>query len=219
LSANQVALAAEIVKGELRAEHVLGLRRELAHRSKNILAVVQSIIRQTAKSSLDDELRTLLQRIEGLGRTHDLMVEVEWQGIPFAELARSHLGPFVVDPAQLTTSGPAVALTPSAAQHFGLALHELASNAIKYGALSVASGHVELTWKVAATEADSLLHVTWVEKAGPRVGVPGRRGFGCLVLGRVTPQSLDGEAQLIFDPRGIIWHMTCPAENAILVSS
>jgi two-component sensor histidine kinase len=83
---------------------------------------------------------------------------------------------------------------------------------------SACSGRTELTWKVEATESDSLLRITWMEKAGPHVGAPGRRGFGCLVLGRVTPQSLDGEAQLIFDPRGLIWHMTCPAENAILVS-
>ena len=214
----QASLAAELVQHELREEHVLGLRRELAHRSKNILAVVQSIIRQTTKGSDDHELRALLQRIHGLGRTHDLIVKVDWQGIPFAELVEHHLRPFIADPRQLAMSGPDIALTPSAAQHLGLALHELATNAIKYGALSVSGGRVELAWSVEASELDSTLHFIWLEKAGPQVGVPGQRGFGCLVLERVTPQSLDGEAQLNFDTLGLAWHMTCPAENAILVS-
>jgi two-component sensor histidine kinase len=215
----EASLAAELVQRELREEHVLGLRRELAHRSKNMLAVVQSIVRQTTKDSHDHDLRALLQRIEGLGRTHDLIVGVEWQGIPIADLVERHLGPFLANPSQLTMSGPEIALRPSAAQHLGLALHELATNAIKYGALSVSGGRVELAWSIAAAELDSSLHITWVEKAGPQVGARSQRGFGCLVLERVTPQSLDGEAQLNFDTLGLAWHMTCPAENAILVSA
>jgi two-component sensor histidine kinase len=146
-----------------------------------------------------------------------LIVEVEWQGIPIVELVEKHLGPFIANSRQLTTAGPEIALTPPAAQHLSLALHELATNAIKYGALSIPRGRVELAWSIEAVELDSSLHVTWVERAGPQVGAPGQRGFGCLVLERVTPQSLDGEAQLNFDTLGLAWHMTCPAENAVLI--
>jgi two-component sensor histidine kinase len=173
-------------------------------------------MRQTTIGSPLDALAPLQRRIDGLGRTHDLIVDVDWDGVPFALLAQSHLSPYIATTSQVAIRGPDISLTPTAAQHIGLALHELASNALKYGALSVRGGRVRFEWSIETLGDERLLQVKWTERSGPVVTMPPRRGFGCLILERVAPQSLDGHATLHFIGEGVAWEMNCPAENAML---
>lgn len=143
-------------------------------------------------------------------------MEKDWQGVALKQLVQSHLAPFLVSASQLEVAGPELLLTPSAAQHLGLALHELATNAIKYGALSIRAGRVRLLWAVEGEDEDATLRVRWSEHAGPRVSPPAAPGFGCLVLQRVAPQSLEGQSTLQFARNGLTWDMSCPADNALV---
>jgi two-component sensor histidine kinase len=107
--------------------------------------------------------------------------------------------------------GPKLRLNPAAAQAIGLALHELATNAGKYGALSIDAGHVDISW---GTDGDTLT-MSWTERAGPPVSVPNRRGFGTIVMEPMTERSLGGKVTLDYEPSGVTWRLTCPATNAL----
>ena len=130
-------------------EHLRLLMRELTHRSKNLLAMIQAIARQTARyaGSIDGFLGQFNARVQALARSHDLLVQEGWHGATLKDLLQSQLGPYVdTEMSQVTMTGPPIKLKPETAQSLGLALHELASNASKYGALSVPTGRVAVTW-------------------------------------------------------------------------
>lgn len=201
--------------------------RELSHRSKNLLAVVQAMARQTARTarSLDDFQSRFSERIDGLARSHDQLIAQEWRGAVLSELIRSQLMPFVgQDIGRLRLDGPCILLRPEAAQHIGLALHELATNASKHGALSVAGGRIEVSWTIgsATTDAGSeaatsgpALHMTWQERGGPQVAEPERRGFGRDVVERLAPSAVGGRASLAWDANGVAWRFEAPLSQVI----
>src|SRR5665213_1832375 len=148
--------------------HLRLLLRELTHRSKNLLAVIQAMARQTARhaGSTDAFLTQFGARLQALAASHDLLVRESWYGASLGELIRSQLGAYIGNAEeQLTVDGPPTALKPEAAQNFGLALHELAVNAAKFGALSLPSGRVSITW----TLQDHVLMIEWREQNGPKV--------------------------------------------------
>jgi PAS domain S-box-containing protein len=189
--------------------------RELTHRSKNLLAVIQAIARQAAASSPDIEAfhRDFAERLRGLSQSHDLLVARNWAGALIDDLVRSQLA-FLApgDANRIEIDGPSMMLVPEAAQNLGLALHELATNAVKHGALSVPAGKVHIGWqKMEGRNGEERLFLTWRESGGAEVRPPERRGFGHPVLEDIVPGMLGGSATLSFAPEGVLWTLEAAA--------
>ncbi len=190
--------------------------RELSHRSKNLLAIVQAMARQTARATSDykEFQERFADRISSLARSHDLLVHHDWNGIAISELIKTQLAPFIdADGNRLSVEGPSLVLKPEAAQTIGMALHELATNASKYGALSAPAGRVEVKWR-RETDAEGAprLEVHWREIGGPPVEKPARAGFGHNVVEGMVAASLNGKAQLSWNREGVVWSLDVPAD-------
>jgi two-component sensor histidine kinase len=200
-----------------REAHVRLIMRELSHRSKNLLAIVLAIARQTSRhtTSFTDFESRFNSRIQALADAHDLLVEQQWSGAYLDDLVRAQLTAFGTE--RVVTHGERIMLRTEAVQNVALALHELATNASKYGALSLPAGKVNIDWtRQAATGADEPnLRLTWRESGGPPLVAPSKKGFGCFVLERVTLNAL-GEGSLEFKPDGLVW--TCIIKPEHLVS-
>lgn len=173
---------------------------ELDHRVKNVLAAVQSMAAQSARkaSSLDGFLKTFAGRLKSMASAHELLTATRWRGAGMQNIAAAELGGLA--PGQTRWEGPDVLLTPRAANAMSLALHELATNAVKFGALSTESGRVEVRWR--RTE-DGGLALMWTEAGGPPVAPPTRRGFGATLLQKVTGRELGGEAHVEHRREGV----------------
>jgi len=195
-------------------EHVQLLMREVSHRSKNLLAVVQAIAGQTSRTSdtLEDFDTKFGQRLRGLAASHDLLVHEDWRGAALSDLVTQQLQPFAEVGRRLTVDGPPIMLRAEAAQPIGLALHELATNAMKYGAWSIASGRVAVSWSQAGSETVLL---SWLEMGGPEVAIANKKGFGHIVIENMVAQSVGGEVRLDFRPTGVSWTLSIPAENFV----
>jgi PAS domain S-box-containing protein len=196
--------------------HLRLLMRELTHRSKNLLAVIQAMARQSARhaGSIEGFLNQFSARVQALAASHDLLVRESWYGASLRELIQSQLAAYIGSGGgPVAIDGPAVALKPEAAQNLGLALHELAVNAAKFGALSVPNGRVSITW----TLRDNTLALDWREQYGPKVKIRRKEGFGSMVIERNLAKALDAKVNLTFDPDGLRCHIVIPA-NQILAA-
>jgi two-component sensor histidine kinase len=182
--------------------------REANHRVKNVLSLVQAIVRQT----VPDRFAIVSERIRALSANQDLLVRNEWRGTNVEDLVRAQLA-YLADffESRMSVHGPKLHLNATAAQAIGLALHELATNAGKYGALSTAIGRVDIRWQV---DGD-LFAMNWIEHDGPPVQPPKHRGFGTTVIESMAKQAVDGAVQLEYDTAGVAWRLTCPAANAL----
>jgi two-component sensor histidine kinase len=190
-------------------EHLL--MREISHRAKNMLSVVDAIAHQTATRNPEDFVERFSERIQALAANQDLLVRNEWQGVDVGDLVRAQLAPFAgLIGSRIAVHGPKLRLKPASAQAIGLALHELATNAGKYGALSTDAGRVNVCW---GTDGD--ITMSWTEREGPPVSPPERRGFGTIVMQTMAERSVDGKIDLDFAPSGVTWRLTCPAANAL----
>ena len=208
----------ELIRREQREDRIRALMRELAHRSKNLLAVVQAIARQTATNSLHvaDYVTQLSSRILGLSHTHDLIADENWKGARLDDLAVRQLAPFLdADRLRILYDGPLVVITPAAAQNIGLALHKLGTNALKYGAFSKPQGQIRLSWLLTA---DALV-ILWREEGGPPAPLSTRYGFGYAVLAKLTPDALEGQSTLTFGPQGFSWQLTVPLARIVSPTS
>ena len=186
--------------------------REINHRAKNMLSVVDSIAHQTATRSPEDFIARFSERIQALSANQDLLVRNEWNGVEIADLARAQLAHFAdLIGSRIVVRGPRLRLKAASAQAIGLALHELATNAGKYGALSTGAGCVDIGWGV---DGDTLA-MSWTESDGPPVSAPNRRGFGTIVMEAMAERSVDGKVDLDYAPSGLVWRLTCPAANAL----
>jgi two-component system CheB/CheR fusion protein len=168
------------------------LLRELSHRVKNTLTVVQAIAHQTlrASPSAEDFVERFEGRLAALASVHNRLVQSEWQGADLATLARDHLAPYVSGrPDRLCCEGEPVALPADLATPFGLVLHELATNAAKHGSLSVPAGRIELQWQFIAEKDGRILELAWHEQNGPQVTPPARPGLGSAVIERAIPNA------------------------------
>jgi two-component sensor histidine kinase len=210
--------ARDITERKTREQHVRVLLRELVHRSKNLLAVVQAMSRQTAAgaTSVEEFQRKFAARLQALSMAHDLLVSQDWRGASLRELVRAQLAYCMDVPRDdiaehARIEGPKIMLKPEAAQNVGLALHELAANALSYGALSVPDGSVSLKWGF----EDDRLNIEWRESGGPTLVAPPKEGFGHKVVKKLVAQALDGEATLSFPPDGLIWTLSIPAGFAM----
>jgi PAS domain S-box-containing protein len=198
--------------------HLRLLLRELTHRSKNLLAVIQAMARQTAHhaGSIDGFLTQFGARLQALAASHDLLVRESWYGASLNELIRSQLAGYLDRSAgQVSIDGPPIALKPEAAQNLGLALHELAINAAKYGALSVPAGRVSITWSQPESTSGNAIALEWREQLGPKVKGRRKKGFGSMVIERNLTRAFDAEVNLEFDPDGLRCHIVIPASQVL----
>jgi two-component sensor histidine kinase/CheY-like chemotaxis protein len=194
-----------------RTEHISQLLKEMDHRSKNLLNVVQVIARQTAVANPGEFMARFSERIQTLAASHDLLVKNRWQGIGISDLIRLQLGHFsdLLD-TRIRLDGPPFRLSVAAAQTLSMILHELATNAAKYGALSNDSGRVDIRWSV-----NGQFTLGWTECGGPNVVRPNRRGFGSIVVKAMAESNLDGEVDVDFAPAGLRWRVVCPASKVL----
>jgi PAS domain S-box-containing protein len=208
-----VNIMADITDRKARELHIQFLLREMTHRSKNLLAVVMSLAARTARTtaSLADFQERFSRRIQGLAASHEVLVRETWRGAPMRELIREQLVPFI-DPAggRVSLEGPNVTLKPDAAQAIGLAVHELATNAVKYGALSVPAGRVSIRWSLG-----DVVELVWQEQNGPQVVPPRATGFGHVVVHQITEAALDGHAETRFETTGLIWSVKFPKSSLV----
>ncbi|MDH2327809.1 CheR family methyltransferase [Cereibacter sp. SYSU M97828] len=188
---------------------------ELNHRVKNMLAVVQSICRQTLRTTPDPEgfTEAFSQRLAALARAHGLLTQDHWGGSDLRELATSVLDSFAHGTRRIRMDGPALRVPPNASISLAMALHELATNAMKYGALSTPSGKIALSWM----QDDRGLHVAWNETGGPAVIPPTRKGFGGRMLASVA-RELGGELELDFAPQGVNCRISFPLERTATIA-
>jgi PAS domain S-box-containing protein len=203
--------AVDVTERKEGEAHLRLLMRELTHRSKNLLAVIQAMARQTARraGTIDGFLEQFSNRLQALSRSHDLLVQEGWHGAALDELVRSQFGKYLGG-SQVTIEGPPIRLRPEAAQSLGLALHELVSNAAKYGALSVPTGQVSVKWALRPDAGAPGIEIVWVESGGPAVSVPDHQGFGRLVIERNLAGSLDAEVAMSFASEGVRCQIVIP---------
>jgi len=207
-----VCVAQDVTDQKAHEEQIHLLMREINHRAKNMLTIVQSIARQTAACERDDFIERFTERIQALAANQDLLVRNEWQGVDVADLVRAQLAHLAdLMGSRITVHGSPVRLNATAAQAIGLALHELATNASKYGALSADAGGVDVDWRL---ESDRFA-MSWIECDGPPVSWPKRYGFGSVVITCMVERAVNGEVELDYPPSGLVWHLTCSAANAV----
>ncbi|MCC7251009.1 HWE histidine kinase domain-containing protein [Hyphomicrobium sp.] len=197
---------------EQAEQQILLLMREVNHRSKNMLAVVQAIARQMPANDPKQFVRQFSDRIVGLAASQDLLIESNWQGVRVSDLVRSQLALFrELIGTRIEISGPPVRLQPPAAQAIGMALHELATNASKYGALAGAEGKVRVSWRMQGSGEDREFVLVWAEEGGPPVKPPERRGFGYTIMVAMVEKSLDATVTIDYAQSGLVWKVVAPA--------
>jgi two-component sensor histidine kinase len=180
---------------------------------KNTLATVQSLAMQSFRD-LDDASRsrihTFEQRLFALSKVHDVLTRENWEGAELRKVLTEVIGPYLREGSgRIGMEGPSLWLDPRTTLSLSMAVHELATNAAKYGALSVPAGRVTITWTVAPGDPD-VLTFRWQEQGGPVVSSPTRRGFGTRLIERSLAQDLGGNARLIYDPGGVACVVTAP---------
>ena len=182
------------------------LARELEHRMKNTMAMVGAIANQTFRTAATKEdARTIFDaRLRALNQAHDVLVASSWTSASMSVVVDGALGPHRTGEGRIHTSGPAVDLSAKQALSLSLALHELATNATKYGALSVAEGTIDVSWNCTASEAAPMLSFTWQESGGPPVSAPSRRGFGSRLIESTLSSDFGTSVKVEYLPAGVV---------------
>ncbi|MCW2316480.1 PAS domain S-box-containing protein [Rhodoblastus acidophilus] len=212
-----IAIRTDITAFKLAEEHIRFLMGEVNHRSKNLLSVVQSIAVLSARDADPAKFASnLSHRISGLAASQNLLIHSEWMGVDVAELVRAQLSAFrdQLD-GRIRLGGPKLRVCASAAQAIGMALHELATNAAKYGALSNNDGVVRIEWGVAAAEPGLAFEMQWRESGGPEVMAPTRRGFGQKVMVEMVERAVRGEVEVAYRADGLNWRLRAPTETTL----
>jgi two-component sensor histidine kinase len=194
-------------------EHQTLLIRELQHRVKNTLATVQALLRATARSAstVEDFKQVFEARVLSLSRTHDLLVENAWRAAPIRDILCSELGPYDDGAGtRVLLAGPAVELSAELAVPIGMAIHELTTNAAKYGAFSTPRGWLEVEWDVRGLDGGRRLRLSWTEHDGPPVEKPSRKGFGSSLIQRLLTMQCKAEIDFDFDRPGLRFRMSVP---------
>ncbi len=199
-----------------REEQVRLLLREVNHRAKNMLSVVQAIASQTAASGRGDFIARFSERLQALAANQDLLVKSQWHNIGLEDLVRTQLAHFEgFIGKRIAIEGPVLPVAAEAAQPIAMALHELATNAGKYGALSNELGKVKIAWGADGSGAGAMFRLSWIESGGPAVTEPHSCGFGTKVITQIPQSQLDAEVTYEFPPGGVEWHLSCPARNVL----
>jgi len=209
----------EVKEAEARQEI---LSAELQHRIKNTLAMVNAIATQTLRGDDIADRRALFSsRLEALANAHDILTAKTWQGAPMRAVIEGALAPHLSGGNLVAVEGPAVELTPKQALSMALAIHELATNAVKYGALSVPGGSLHIDWTANGLDdlGQAQFRFTWRESGGPLVTEPTRKGFGSRLITRVLAGDFSGQVSIDYDPRGIVCTLSSAAEHVSLRAS
>jgi two-component sensor histidine kinase len=212
-----VASWVDITDRKVQEEHLRIVLRELAHRSKNLLAVIQGIARQTAESAASTQqfVSRFNGRIFSLSRAHDVLTDADWRGARIFDLVRSQIALYAESrlPA-VTLEGENGFLRPNAAQYVGLALHELTTNALKYGALSRPEGTIAVRFEKTQSTVP-MYRFSWREVSGAEPREPRVRSFGLIMLTEVVPTSVSGSAELTFAPQGLFYTLEIPKAQLV----
>lgn len=194
------------------------LVRELEHRFKNILTIVRSIVSQSlrAASSIEEARDVIDMRLASLGGAVEQFLSSDWQAAPLPALADQALAHLSFYTERLSFVGETVRIGPRAAMTLTLAFHELATNAIKYGALSNETGTVEICWRVRVSGNNAELLLQWIERGGPPIATPERQGFGTRLICTAVGRSLQGIAKLDFPATGAVWTLVAPLASVRL---
>jgi PAS domain S-box-containing protein len=209
----------DIDEHKLREQNIRSLMAEVNHRSRNLLAVAIAIARRSVikGDAARDFEQKFSQRLIGLFASQDVLTSHDWRGVPVDALVRAQSADRLERAqARFTASGPAISLNPSAAQTLGLALHELVSNAIKYGALSGEKGTVDVSWRIDDSGEEPRFEMEWRERGGPPIARKPARGFGSIVIERMAAFGLNGSADLDFASEGVCWKLSVPLEEVIV---
>jgi two-component sensor histidine kinase len=213
--ANQVAIAlsnASFDRAEAE-ERVHFILQELVHRTKNILSLVQAMLRQLARGtdSVDELQRAVGGRLAGLAQSIEGLARQQWGGIPLSTVIELQLSAVTGSMGRIETRGEDLLANANAVQNLGMVFYELATNSVKYGALSVPEGRVLIEWDVGAGEDGSKeLVLCWLETGGPAVVKPSRQGFGSTVIERHAAAAFGGKVVIDFDESGLRWSLTAP---------
>jgi two-component sensor histidine kinase/PAS domain-containing protein len=204
----------DITEEKNRERHIQLLMGEINHRAKNLLAVVLSVASQTRGVDHADFLKKFSARIRSLAAGQDVLVENQWKRVSLDALIRAQLNHFKdLIGSRITISGDSVQLSPAAVQTIGMAVHELATNAAKHGALSNTKGRIDISWQKIAGKTSDRLVMRWIESEGPPVFPPKEHGFGSMVTGKVVEMGLGGEVTANFAPTGFSWQLDCPFDQ------
>lgn len=195
-----------------REEQLTIVMRELAHRTKNLISIVLAMVRQSAKNvSTPKELVAVTgNRIAGLGQSIDLLTSADWKTVSMTSLIESQLSKFGTIGTNILTSGPDFHLGSDAVQNLGMAFHELATNASKYGALKTETGRIEISWQILPAESGDQLQIIWRETGGPQVSPPEKTSFGTEILERHLSASTNGQTTIDYHEDGVVWTLTAP---------
>lgn len=200
-------MASTIARGETLQALLV---EELNHRVKNTLAVLQAIASQTFRTATRSERETFDGRLGALARAHDLLSQEKWVGAGVHDVVNRVLDPYsILGTPRIAISGPKLPLTPARAVMMSMILHEIATNAAKYGALSNDSGKIAIEWNEVPDTSEAKLLMTWVESGGPRVSAPTRKGFGSKLIERGARDQLGGSATADFLPTGVVYTIEC----------
>ena len=206
-----VRMATTIARGEMLHDLLV---EELNHRVKNTLAILQAIATQTFRSATRAEREKFEGRLGALAEAHNMLSKEKWQGSELKDVIGRVLQPYLLNaPERLRMSGPRVPLSPRLAVVLAMIVHEIATNAAKYGALSNDTGRVTLHWEVISENAIPKLRLIWTESGGPHVSAPIQRGFGSRLIERSARDQLGGEATVDFLPHGVVYTVTCRLEG------
>ena len=210
----------DITERKRAEEHAEVLVAEVNHRARNLLSVVQAVAQQTAKLGDPQSFAARLSdRINGLAANQDLLVKNLWRGVEVTELVVAQLAHFKdIVGKRIHLHGPDLTLTAAASQAIGMALHELSTNAAKYGALSNGAGEVHIAWEASA-DPMPIFSMSWVESGGPPVTPPKRKGFGQTVTKRLVEVAVGGAVEIGYAAAGFTWHLQTQAANALIPSS
>ena len=213
--ANQIAIAlsnASFDRSEAE-DRVHLIMHELVHRTKNIMTLIQAMMRQIARNtaSVEEFQSAVGHRLQGLGKSIELLAQEQWAGVSMPRVVAQHLDTFGETKSRVRVSGEEFILRAEAVQNLGLVLHELATNSVKYGALSVPEGSVSLSWApvVGPTETP-LLQLRWEETGGPATHAPSTTGFGTTIIKRHAAASFNGQVDVDYLPQGFRWTLTGP---------
>ncbi|WP_229714507.1 sensor histidine kinase [Aquisalinus luteolus] len=212
-----IGAAHDITLRKEQEERIHLLMAEVNHRAKNLLTVVQSVARQTSRLSDPATFaEDLSNRLAGLAASQDLIVQGDWQGVRMRELVTSQLGHLGDSQlSRLVVEGDPITVSPAAAQGIGMALHELSTNALKYGALSNEAGTVLIAWTTKIGDEGEKFIISWQERDGPMVSPPEKTGFGRTVIERMAAHAVSGDVDLSYAPDGLKWTLSAPLDRVL----
>ncbi len=207
----------DITQRKRHEDQINFLMHEVNHRAKNMLSVVLAIARQTAMAEPSDFVERFGERVHALAASQDLLIKNEWRGVELSDLILSQLAHFKdLIGTRIQLKGPGLLISASAAQTIGMAMHELATNAGKYGALTTCGGCVAIEWNLKTSKAgETAFSVSWRETCLHKILPPSRSGFGSMVIGGIAETSLNAKVEVDFAVQGLSWKLTCPVAEVV----